>query len=134
MSVVDITLASRWAVSDSLVLAGRCLRHWLRQPQLVLLSTIQPVLLVALFTQVFAGSVAIPGQHYVDYLVPGVIVQVVAWDSAQTAAGLAADVSSSTIDRFRTLPMSQPAVLPGRSLAEAVRNPVVVLLMPASCQ
>jgi ABC transporter DrrB family efflux protein len=113
------------------VLAGRSLRHWLRQPQLVLLSTIQPVMLVVLFTQVFGGSVATPGLHYVDFLVPGVIVQVVAWDSAQTAAGLAADVASSTIDRFRTLPMSQPAVLAGRTLADGVRNLAVVLVMLA---
>jgi ABC transporter DrrB family efflux protein len=119
----------RWAVADTLVLTGRCLRHWVRQPQLLVLSTIQPVMLVLLFTQVFGGSVDTPGLRYVDYLVPGVIVQVVAWDSAQTAVALAADVASTTIDRFRTLPMAQAAPLAGRTLADAVRSLVVVLIM-----
>ena len=121
--------AVRWAISDTLVLAGRSLRHWRRQPQLLLLSTIQPVMLVMLFTQVFKGSVVVPTMSYVDYLVPGVMVQVVAWDSVQTAVGVAADVASSTIDRFRSLPMTQVAALAGRTVADAVRSLAVVLLM-----
>lgn len=120
---------ARWIFSDTMVLTGRSLRHWARQPQLLVLSTIQPVMLVLLFTQVFGGSVATPGLRYVDYLVPGVIVQVVAWDSAQTAVALAADVASSTIDRFRSLPMTQAAVLAGRTLADAVRTLLVVMIM-----
>lgn len=128
-AVAGTAVAARWAISDTLVLAGRSLRHWLRQPQLLVLTTIQPVLLVLLFTQVFGGSVDTPGMAYVDYLVPGVIVQVVAWDSAQTAVALAADVASSTIDRFRSLPMARAAVLAGRTLADAVRNLMVVLIM-----
>lgn len=129
MNTVD-TL--RWSVADTLVLAGRSLRHWRRQPELLLLSTAQPVLLVLLFTQVFGGAVATPGTRYVDWLVPGVLVQVVAWDSAKTAVGVAEDLASSTIERFRTLPMSAPAVLAGRTLADAGRNLFVVLAMLAA--
>lgn len=129
MSPPPAVAAARWAVSDTLVLAGRSLRHWLRQRQLLLLTTIQPVMLVVLFTQVFGGSVRTPGMRYVDFLVPGVIVQVVAWDSAQTAVAVSADVTSSTIDRFRSLPMARIAVLAGRTLADAARNLVVILIM-----
>lgn len=131
MTVLDAAAATRWAVSDTAVIAGRSLRHWVRQPQLVLLSTVQPVMLVVLFTQVFGGAVDTPGIAYVDFLVPGVIVQVVAWDSAQTAVGLAEDLRTSTIDRFRTLPMAPPAVLAGRTFADAARNLGVVLVMVA---
>jgi len=114
--------ALRWTASDTLALAGRSLRHWMRQPQLMLLSTVQPVMLVVLFTHVFGGAVATPGFEYVDFLLPGIMVQVVAWDSTQTAVGIAADRASSAIDRFRSMPMSAPAVLAGRTLADAGRN------------
>lgn len=129
MTTVD---ALRWSFADTLVMAGRSLRHWRRQPELLLLSTAQPVLLVLLFTQVFGGAVTTPGTRYVDWLVPGVLVQVVAWDSAKTAVGVAEDLASSTVERFRTLPMSAPAVLAGRTLADAGRNLFVVLAMLAA--
>jgi ABC-2 type transport system permease protein/oleandomycin transport system permease protein len=129
MTTVD---AIRWSLADTLVMAGRSLRHWRRQPELLLLSTAQPVLLVLLFTQVFAGAVATPGMRYVDWLLPGVLVQVVAWDSAKTAVGVAEDLASSTLERLRTLPMSAPAVLAGRTLADAGRNLLVVLTMLAA--
>ena len=123
--------ALRWTASDTLALAGRSLRHWMRQPQLMLLSTVQPVMLVVLFTHVFGGAVATPGFEYVDFLLPGIMVQVVAWDSTQTAVGIAADRASSAIDRFRSMPMSAPAVLAGRTLADAGRNLLVTAVMVA---
>jgi ABC transporter DrrB family efflux protein len=123
--------ALRWTVSDTLALAGRTLRHWIRQPQLVLLSTVQPVMLVVLFTYVFGGAVATPGVRYVDFLLPGVMVQVVAWDSTQTAVGIAADRASSIMDRFRSLPICAPAILAGRTLADFCRNVLVVAAMIA---
>lgn len=119
-------------VSDTSVLTGRSLRHWFRQPQLALLSTVQPVILVVLFAQVFGGAVATPGMRYIDFLVPGVLVQTVAWDSTQTAVGIAEDVSTSTVERFRSLPMSPAAALAGRTLADACRNLFVVVLMTAA--
>ncbi|MFI5911805.1 ABC transporter permease [Dactylosporangium sp. NPDC051541] len=120
------------ALSDTGVLAGRSLRHWMRQPQLMLLSTVQPVMLVLLFTQVFGGAVATPGTRYVDYLLPGVLVQTVAWDSTQTAVGIAADLGTRTVERFRSLPMSPVAALAGRTLADLCRNAFVCLLMTAT--
>jgi ABC transporter DrrB family efflux protein len=120
------------ALSDTAVLTGRSLRHWIRQPQLALLSTVQPVILVVLFAQVFGGAVHTPGMPYIDFLVPGVLVQTVAWDSTQTAVGIAEDVSTSTVERFRSLPMSPAAALAGRTLADACRNLFVVLLMTAA--
>lgn len=115
--------------SETLVFAGRSLRHWGRQPQLLLLSTVQPVMLVVLFTQVFGGSVDTPGMSYVDFMVAGVLVQTVAWDSTHTAVGVAEDVTSAAIERFRSLPVSPLAVLTGRIAADAARNVLVVLLM-----
>ncbi|WP_433046284.1 ABC transporter permease [Dactylosporangium sp. CS-033363] len=117
------------AVSDTFVLTGRSLRHWIRQPQLMLLSTVQPVMLVLLFTQVFGGAVDTPGIRYVDYLLPGVLVQTVAWDSTQTAVGIAADLGTRTVERFRSLPMSPVAALAGRTLADLCRTVFVCALM-----
>jgi ABC-2 type transport system permease protein len=121
--------ALAWTAEDTVVMAGRSLRHWLRQPQLILLTTVQPIMLVLLFTIVFGGSVAVTGMSYVDYVVPGVLVQVVAWDSTQTAVGVTADRASGAIDRFRTMPMSPPALLAGRTVADAARNALVAMVM-----
>jgi ABC transporter DrrB family efflux protein len=132
MATLTVAATARSALSDTQVLAGRSLRHWLRQPQLVLLSTVQPVILVLLFSQVFGGAVHVPGLSYIDFLLPGVLVQTVAWDSTQTAVGIADDRSSSTIERLRSLPMSPLAALAGRTLADACRNLFVVTLMVAA--
>jgi ABC-2 type transport system permease protein len=84
---------------------------------------------VLLFRYVFGGAIHVPGISYVDFLIPGVIVQTVVFGATSTAVGLSQDMSNGIIDRFRSLPMSRSAVLAGRTIADLVRNVFVVLLM-----
>jgi ABC transporter DrrB family efflux protein len=119
------------AISDGLALAGRTLRAYVRLPQLVIFSTIQPVIFVLLFRYVFGGSIQVPGVPYVEYLMPGVFVQAMTFGAMATAVGLAEDVHKGLIERFRSLPMARSAVLVGRTAADLVRNVFVVVLMAA---
>jgi len=119
------------AVTDTLTIAQRNLITLRRVPQLLVFSTIQPVIFVLLFRYVFGGAIRVPGEDYVDFLMPGVFAQTVAFGAMNTAIGLATDVNTGLIERFRSLPMARSAVLTGRTLADAVRNVLVVTLMVA---
>ncbi len=121
-----------WQVSDAIVLTERALRHIPRNPELLIFSTIQPVMFVLLFRYVFGGAIKLPpGISYVNYLMAGVFVQTVAFGSFTTGVGLAQDLQSGLIDRFRSLPMSRAAVLIGRTLSDLVRNLLVIVVMLA---
>jgi len=126
--------AVRSAVTDTAVVTGRNLRHFIRQPDLLVFSTIQPVLFVLLFVYVFGGAIgrSLPhGVAYVDFLLPGVFVQSVTFGASQTAVGLKEDLTRGVVDRFRSMPMARSAVLAGRTVADLVRNIVVIFLMIA---
>lgn len=117
---------------DTLVITRRNLRTLTRQPQLIVFATIQPVLLVLLFNYVFGGSLeqVLPGQFdYIQFLLPGIMVQVVGFGTQQTAVGMSQDLSLGIVDRFRSLPMSRAAVLAGRVLADTTRIIWTVLLL-----
>jgi ABC transporter DrrB family efflux protein len=116
--------------SDTLVLAKRNLARIPRQPDLLIAYTIQPVMFVLLFVYVFGGAINTPGFDYVDFLMPGIIVQSIAFGGFVTALGLAEDVKKGLIDRFRSLPMSRAAVLLGRTISDVALNglSLVVLL------
>jgi ABC-2 type transport system permease protein len=116
---------------DAMVIARRNLIGIARTPQLLVFATIQPIMFVLLFRYVFGGAIDVPGVSYVDYLIPGIIVQTVVFGATSTAVGLSEDMSKGIIDRFRSLPMSRSAVLGGRTIADLVRNVFVVLLMIA---
>jgi ABC-2 type transport system permease protein len=117
-------------VSDTLVLARRNLMRIPRQPDLLVAYTIQPVMFVLLFVYVFGGAIQTPGFDYVDFLMPGIIVQSIAFGGFVTAIGLSEDVKKGLIDRFRSLPMSRAAVLLGRTFSDILLNclSLVVLL------
>jgi ABC-2 type transport system permease protein len=110
------------SVSDTLVLARRNLARIPRQPDLLIAYTIQPVMFVLLFVFVFGGAIRTPGFDYVDFLMPGIIVQSIAFGGFVTALGLAEDVKKGLIDRFRSLPMSRAAVLVGRTFSDVALN------------
>ena len=118
-----------WAVSDTLAITGRNLRAMQRVPQVIVFSTIQPVLFVLMFRYAFGGAVRVPGVPYVDYLMPGIFAQTVAFGSVNTGIGLAEDLGKGLIERFRSLPMARSAVLAGRTVADLVRSLGVILLM-----
>ncbi|MCW2905588.1 MAG: transporter, permease component [Actinomycetia bacterium] len=117
------------AIADTIDLAGRNLRTMLRMPQALVFALIQPVLFVLLFRYAFGGAIHVPGIPYVDYLVPGIFGQSVAFGALGTAVGLATDLRSGLLERFRTLPMSRSAVLAGRTVADLARNLAVVTVM-----
>ncbi len=118
-----------WVVRDALAVTKRNVLRNIRNPQFVVFSTIQPIMFVLLFAFVFGGAIAIPGVEYLDFLIPGIIVQTTVFGATNTAIGLAEDLGRGMIDRFRSLPMARSAVLAGRTLADTARNLFVVTLM-----
>jgi ABC transporter DrrB family efflux protein len=122
----------RGDIVDARVVSVRNLLHFLRQPDLLVFSTIQPIMFVLLFTYVFGGAIShsLPhGVSYIDYLLPGILVQSVTFRASQTAVGLSDDLKLGVIDRFRSMPMARSAVLVGRTSADLVRNVLIVVLM-----
>jgi ABC-2 type transport system permease protein/oleandomycin transport system permease protein len=118
-----------WAFLDAVVLARRSVLETMRLPELIVFVAIQPVMFVLLFRYVFGGAIHVPGGQYVNYLMPGIFVQTVAFGSVTTAIGLAQDLQRGIIDRFHSLPMSSSAVLTGRTFADLVRNLFTVIIM-----
>jgi ABC transporter DrrB family efflux protein len=121
--------AARYAISDSLVLAWRALLRIPRAPDLLLAFTVQPVMFVLLFVYVFGGAISTPGFDYVDFLMPGIIVQTMSFGGFVTALGLSDDLKKGLIDRFRSLPMARSAVLAGRTTADVATNVLSLAVM-----
>jgi len=113
------------------VLAKRSLLRIPRAPDLLLSFTVQPIMFVLLFVYVFGGAIETPGYDYVDFLMPGIIVQTMAFGGFVTALGLAEDLRKGLVDRFRSLPMSRSAVLAGRTLADIGTNTISLTTMIA---
>ncbi|MDQ6709667.1 MAG: ABC transporter permease [Candidatus Dormibacteraeota bacterium] len=118
-----------WAFFDAMVLAKRSLIQTLRVPEIIVFVTIQPVMFVVLFRYVFGGAIHVPGGQYVNFLMPGIFVQTVAFGGVTTGIGLAEDMHRGLIDRFRSLPMASSAVLTGRTIADLGRNLFTVVIM-----
>ena len=123
--------ALRYGISDTLVLAKRSFLRIPRQPDLLIGFTVQPVMFVVLFVYVFGGAISTPGFDYVDFLMPGIIVQSMVFGGFVTALGLAEDLKKGLIDRFRSLPMARSAVLTGRTLADVATNVIQLVVMLA---
>jgi ABC-2 type transport system permease protein/oleandomycin transport system permease protein len=117
------------AATDTLVIAERNIVRFRRAPELLIGFTLQPIMFVLLFRYVFGGAIRTPGYSYVDYLVPGIIVQNVAFGGFATALGLNEDMRKGLIDRFRSLPMSRAAVLGGRTLSDVATNSVGITVL-----
>ncbi|NCZ57715.1 MAG: ABC transporter permease [Actinobacteria bacterium] len=117
-------------ISDSIVITKRQLLQLSRVPEVLIFSTIQPVMFVLLFRFVFGGSIETgqPG-GYVQLLMPGIFVQTVAFTLAATASGLAEDMKKGLIDRFRSLPIARSALTIGRTLGDSLLNIVVLAVM-----
>jgi ABC-2 type transport system permease protein/oleandomycin transport system permease protein len=84
---------------------------------------------VLLFRYVFGGAIHVPGVSYVNYLIPGIFVQTVAFGAVNTSIGLSEDLQKGIIERFRALPMARSAVLVGRTIADLVRNFFVMIII-----
>jgi ABC-2 type transport system permease protein/oleandomycin transport system permease protein len=121
--------ALRYGISDTLVLAKRSLLRVPRQPDLLVGFTVQPVLFILLFVYVLGGAIQTPGFDYVDYLMPGIIVQSIVFGGFVTALGLSDDVKKGLMDRFRSLPMARSALLTGRTLGDVATNVFQLVVM-----
>jgi ABC transporter DrrB family efflux protein len=119
-----------WLVVNIATITARNLRRLVRVPTLIAFATVQPIMFVLLFTYTWGGAVHPPGvAHYIDYLLPGIVVLAIAFGASQTAVAIADDLATGMIDRFRALPMARSAVLAGRTAADAIRNLFVLGLM-----
>jgi len=121
--------AIAYEFSDMWVLAVRSAKRIPRQPDLLIGFTVQPLMFVLLFVYVFGGAISTPGLSYVDFLIPGIIVQTMAFGGFVTALGLSEDLKKGLMDRFRSLPMSRSAVLTGRTLADVSTNVVQLVVV-----
>ncbi len=111
----------RWAVSDVLVLTWRTLARIATTPEQLLNVTVLPLVFVLLFSYVFGGAISLPGHgSYRDYLIAGIFAVNMGGTAQGAAIGLAVDLSTGLIDRFRSLPMSRAAVIVGRTLADLI--------------
>jgi ABC transporter DrrB family efflux protein len=120
---------ARMAISDTLVLAKRNFLRISRAPDLLLAFTVQPIMFVLLFAYVFGGAIPTPGHSYIDFLIPGILVQTMAFGGFVTAMGIAEDLRKGLVDRFRSLPMSRSAVLAGRTLSDIATNGISITVM-----
>lgn len=123
--------ALHFAVRDVMTLARRNLLALIRIPTALVFLVIQPVMFVLLFRYVFGGALgaSVPGGLYVNYLVPGILVQTTIFGAIGTAIGLAEDLQRGLIERFKALPMARMAVLGGRTLADTARNVLVLVII-----
>ncbi len=121
---------------DSWIILKRNVMRNIRIPELLLFATVQPVMFLLLFNFVFGGSIGQSlgdayGGKYINFLLPGMLVQTALFSSIQTAIGLTEDLAAGVIDRFRSLPIARSAVLAGRTLADTTRTFVVMSLLLA---
>ncbi len=119
----------RRLATDTMIMAERNLIRLPRKPELLLAFTVQPIMFLLLFRYVFGGAIQTGGLSYIEFLLPGIIVQNIAFGGFVTAIGLNEDVHKGLIDRFRSLPMTRPAVLAGRTLADVVTNFISVFIL-----
>ena len=124
----EVPMGRIWLLKDSWTEANRHLKAVPRNPELLIFATIQPIMFIVLFVYVFEGSVVTP-ISYVQYVIPGIFAQTVLFNSAFTGVGVADDLSKGIIDRLRSLPMFQSAVLIGRTVSDVVRNVVTFVVM-----
>jgi ABC transporter DrrB family efflux protein len=125
----SLLVQARWAVSDTLTITRRNLLVWMRVPAYLVFTVIQPVMFVLLFRYVFGGAIPVPGQSYVNFLMPGIIAQTAAFATFGTAIALAQELKKGVIDRLRSMPMARSAVLAGRLVADTARMFVTIIIV-----
>jgi len=116
-------------LADGSVIAKRNLIKIKRVPDLLVGTLISPIMFILLFGYVFGGAIPVAGVDYREFLVPGIFAQTVIFGATVTGAGLADDMQKGIIERFRSLPMAQSAVLVGRTASDVVTNVIVVVIM-----
>ena len=125
----ELLAEARYVVPDTLIMTWRNLLRYRRSPELLLFSTISPIMFLSLFNYVFGGAIPTGDLAYIDYLMPGILIQTTIFGSTNTGVGLADDLQKGMVDRYRSLPMSRSAVISGRIIADTLVNLWVAVLM-----
>jgi len=115
--------------SNTMQIVKRNVMRNFRLPKLIIFSSVQPIIFLLLFNFVFGGAVSGDGGEYINFLLPGILAQIALFGAIQTGVGLAEDLNKGVIDRLRSLPIARYAVLAGRTIADAVRNIFVLILL-----
>ena len=119
-----------WTLRDSWTEARRHLTVIPRSPELIAFAIAQPIMFTLLFVYVFGGAIEVPGfDEYNQFLLPGIFAQTITFGSAGTSIGLADDLQKGLVDRLRSLPMSQSAVVIGRTVADLCKNLLSFVIM-----
>jgi ABC-2 type transport system permease protein len=121
--------ALRMALADGAVIAKRNLIKVKRVPDILVFTTVSPIMFVLLFAYVFGNSIDVPGVNYREFLIAGIFAQTVVFGATFTGAGLAEDIQKGVIDRFRSLPMARSAVLVGRTTSDVLYNVISLTIM-----
>ena len=119
----------RYLFADTAIMTWRNIIRYRRAPELLIFSTISPVMFVLLFNYVFGGAIPTGDLAYIDFLMPGILIQTTIFGATQTGTGLAEDLQKGMVDRYRSLPMARSAFLGGRIVAETLVNIFVACLM-----
>jgi ABC-2 type transport system permease protein len=117
------------AITDSLIMIRRSSMHIIRNTDQLLGTFFQPIMFLVLFTAVFGGAIATGGGSYTNFLMAGIIVQTIAFGSTTTAIAICNDLQRGIVDRFRSLPMSNLAVLNGHVVSDLFRNGISTIVM-----
>lgn len=116
-------------LTDTWLLFRRSLTHTFRSPEILVGITVSPIMFVLLFRYVFGGAISIPGFDYVDFLMPGIFVQTIAFGALTTAISLAYDMEKGIVERFFTLPMARSSIITGRTFADVLRTVFTIIVM-----
>ena len=118
-----------YALADGAIITKRNLIKIKRLPDVLVFTTMSPIMFVLLFAYVFGGSIDIPGTNYREFLMAGIFAQTVIFGATFSGASIADDMQKGIIDRFRSLPMARVAVLIGRTASDIVSNSISILVM-----
>ncbi|MBJ7354440.1 MAG: ABC transporter permease [Thermoleophilaceae bacterium] len=114
---------------DTMLLFRRSVTHTFRSPEILVGVTVSPIMFVLIFRYVFGGAIEIAGTSYVNFLMAGIFIQSISFGALTTAMSLAYDFEKGIVERFFTLPMSRPAIVIGRTIADAIRAIFSVFVM-----
>ncbi len=119
-----------WALTDALTITRRSVWHWMRQPYAIVFGLLFPIMLTVLFGYLFGGAMQVPGGgNYMEFMLPGMFVMVMAFGIGETMVAVAADREKGVTDRFRSMPMASSAVVLGRAIADMLYSGVLLAVM-----
>jgi ABC transporter DrrB family efflux protein len=118
-----------WALRHAVAIAGRNLKHLVRNPMALVFIAFQPIMLVLLFNYVFGGAIKAISVRYIEYLIPGVMVQTLTFSSSFSGMGITQDLASGALDRFKSLPVARSAMVVGRIMTDTIRMAFTALVV-----